>query len=151
MMHTWFESKIRYEKTMPDGLAKKVTEPHLFDALSFTEAEARTIEEMAPFITGEFTVIAISRESYSEVFLHDTGDRYYRCRIAFITLDEKSGKEKEAKTTMLVQADSFKEANERLVESMKGTQADYIIKKVEETDVMDVYPYVSKVEQDREA
>ena len=60
-MHTWFECKIRYEKTMENGMQKKVTEPYLVDALSFTEAEARIIEEMTPFITGEFTVSDIKR------------------------------------------------------------------------------------------
>lgn len=149
MMHTWFESKVRYEKTMTDGMVKKVTESYLFDALSFTEAEARTIEELTPFITGEFTVTAISRAAYSEVFIHESGDRWFKCRIAFITLDEKSGKERETKTTVLVQADSLQEAKDRLVESMKGTQADYIIKKVEETEIMDVYPYQAK--SDKEA
>lgn len=149
MMHTWFESKVRYEKTMTDGMVKKVTESYLFDALSFTEAEARTIEELTPFITGEFTVTAISRAAYSEVFIHESGDRWFKCRIAFITLDEKSGKERETKTTVLVQADSLQEAKDRLVESMKGTQADYIIKKVEETEIMDVYPYQTK--SDKEA
>ena len=67
-MHTWFECKIRYEKTMENGMQKKVTEPYLVDALSFTEAEARIIEEMTPFITGEFTVSDIKRANYSELF-----------------------------------------------------------------------------------
>ena len=44
-MHTWFECKIRYEKVMENGMQKKITEPYLVDALSFTEAEARIIEE----------------------------------------------------------------------------------------------------------
>lgn len=56
MMHTWFECKIRYEKVMENGMNKKVTEPYLVDALSFTEAEARIIEEITPYISGEFTV-----------------------------------------------------------------------------------------------
>ena len=51
-MHTWFECKIRYEKVVENGMQKKVTEPYLVDALSFTEAEARIIEEMTPFISG---------------------------------------------------------------------------------------------------
>lgn len=67
-MHTWFECKIRYEKTMDNGMNKKVTEPYLVDALSFTEAEARIIEEMTPFISGEFTVSDIKRANYSELF-----------------------------------------------------------------------------------
>ena len=68
-MHTWFECKIRYEKVMENGMQKKVTEPYLVDALSFTEAEARIIEEMTPFISGEFTVSDIKRANYSELSL----------------------------------------------------------------------------------
>lgn len=71
MMHTWFEGKIRYEKVAENGMNKKVTEPYLVDALSFTEAEARLIEEVTPFITGEFTVIDIKRANYSEIFPSD--------------------------------------------------------------------------------
>ncbi len=74
-MHTWFECKIRYEKTMENGMNKKVTEPYLVDALSFTEAEARIIEEMTPFISGEFTLADIKRANYSELFM-----RRGRCR-----------------------------------------------------------------------
>ena len=71
MMHTWFEVKIRYEKVMENGMNKKVTEPYLFDSLSFTESEGRCIEEMTPFISGEFTVSDIKRANYSEIFFSD--------------------------------------------------------------------------------
>ena len=105
-MHTWFECKIRYEKTMENGMQKKVTEPYLVDALSFTEAEARIIEEMTPFITGEFTVSDIKRANYSELFPSDeeSADRWFKCKLIFITLDEKSGAEKKTSTQVLVQA-----------------------------------------------
>ena len=95
-MHTWFECKIRYEKVMENGMQKKVTEPYLVDALSFTEAEARIIEEMTPFISGEFTVSDIKRANYSELFPSDeeSADRWFKCKLIFITLDEKSGAEK---------------------------------------------------------
>jgi len=146
-MHTWFESKIRYDKVMENGVNKKVTEPYLFDALSFTEAEARTIEELHPFISGEFTITNINRASYSEFFPSETGDRYFKCRLAFITVDEKSAKEKKTRTNVLVQADNLQEAKDRLVEGMKGTMADYVIEMVKETDIMDVYPYSSEPEK----
>jgi uncharacterized membrane protein YvbJ len=68
MMHNWFECKIRYEKVMENGMNKKVTEPYLVDALSFTEAESRIIEEITPYISGEFTVSDIKRANYSELF-----------------------------------------------------------------------------------
>ena len=96
MMHTWFEIKIQYEKTMENGMNKKVTEPYLVDALSFTEAEARIIEEMTPYISGEFTVNDIKRAKYSELFFAEdaSADRWFKCKLTFITLDEKSGAEK---------------------------------------------------------
>ncbi len=145
-MHTWFECKIRYEKMMENGMNKKVTEPYLVDALSFTEAEARIIEEMTPFITGEFTVSDIKRANYSELFTSDeeSADRYFKCKLIFITLDEKSGAEKKSSTQVLVQASDLRDAIKKLGEGMKGTMADYQIGMVSETTLMDVYPYSSE-------
>ena len=142
-MHTWFECKIRYEKTMENGMNKKVTEPYLVDALSFTEAEARIIEEMTPFISGEFTVSDIKRANYSELFPceEEAADRWFKCKLVFITLDEKSGAEKKTSTQVLVQAADLRDAVKKLDEGMKGTMADYKIASVAETAIMDVYPY----------
>lgn len=124
---------------------KKVTEPYLVDALSFTEAEARIIEEMTPFISGEFTVSDIKRANYSELFPseEEDADRWYKARLAFITLDEKSGCEKKTSTNVLVQAASTDDAVKKLHEGMKGTMADYQIASVTETAIMDVYFYAS--------
>jgi hypothetical protein len=143
MMHNWFECKIRYEKTMENGMNKKVTEPYLVDALSFTEAEARIIEEMTPFISGEFTVSDIKRTNYSELFPseEEAADRWFKCKLVFITLDEKSGAEKKTSTQVLVQAADLRDAVKKLDEGMKGTMADYQIASVAETAIMDVYPY----------
>ena len=142
-MHTWFECKIRYEKVMENGMNKKVTEPYLVDALSFTEAEARIIEEMTPFISGEFTVSDIKRANYSELFPseEEAADRWFKCKLVFITLDEKSGAEKKTSTQVLVQAADLRDAVKKLDEGMKGTMADYQIASVAETAIIDVYPY----------
>jgi hypothetical protein len=114
MMHTWFEGKIRYEKTAENGMNKKVTEPYLVDALSFTEAEARLIEEVTPFITGEFTVTDIKRANYSKIFPSDEegADIWYKCKLYFITIDEKSGAEKKTATNILVQAADLRDEGE---------------------------------------
>lgn len=144
MMHTWFEVKIRYEKMMDNGMNKKVIEPYLFDALSFTESEGKCIQEMTPFITGEFTVSDIKRANYSEIFFseEDAADRWFKCKLLFITLDEKSGAEKKTATNILVQAADLRDAVKKLDEGMKGTMADYQIASVAETAIMDVYPYI---------
>ena len=146
MMHTWFEVKIRYEKVAENGMQKKVTEPYLFDALSFTESEGKCIEEMTPFISGEFTVSDIKRANYSEIFFSEevSADRWFKCKLAFITLDEKSGAEKKTSTHVLVQAADLRDAVKKLDEGMKGTMADYQIASVSETPIMDVYPYEAK-------
>ena len=98
-MHSWFECKVSFEKVLENGMQKKVTEPYLVDALSFTEAEARIIEEIRPFISGEFTVTDIKRARLSELFFNENGDRFYKIKVYFITLDEKSGAEKKTVKT----------------------------------------------------
>ena len=140
---TWFECKIRYEKTLENGMVKKVTEPYLVDALSFTEAEARIIEEMKPFISGEFTVSDIKRANYSELFFSDeeAADRWFKSKLLFITLDEKSGNEKKVASNVLIQASDLRDAVKKLDEGMKGSMADYIISSMAETAIMDVYKY----------
>lgn len=137
----WFECKIRYEKTTENGLIKKVTEPYLVDALSFTEAEARIIKEITPFMSGEFTIANIRRENISEIFLDETGDKWYKCKVSFIITDERSGAEKKTAAYMLVQASDLESANANLVEGMKGTMADYVVESIKESKIMDVYPY----------
>ena len=143
MMHNWFECKIRYEKVLENGMNKKVTEPYLVDALSFTEAEARIIEEITPYISGEFTVADIKRANYSELFFaeEESADRWFKSKLQFITLDEKSGAEKKTSTNVLIQAADLRDAVKKLDEGMKGSMADYIIASMAETAIMDVYPY----------
>ena len=144
MLHTWFTCKISYEKTMENGMDKKVTEPYLVDALSFTEAEARIIEDMAPYASGEFAVAAVAKANYSELFFAEddiNASYWYKVKLGFITLDEKTGAEKKTYTNVLVQAEDLRDAVKRLDVGMKGSMADYIIVSVAETPIMDVYPY----------
>lgn len=146
-MHNWFECKVSFEKVLENGMQKRVTEPYLVDALSFTEAEARIIEEIRPFITGEFTVTDIKRARLSELFFNENGDRFYKIKVYFITLDEKSGQEKRTAANMLAQASTLKEAISVLEEGMKGTMADYSIASVTETQIMDVFPFNAEVDK----
>ncbi|WP_165025689.1 MULTISPECIES: DUF4494 domain-containing protein [unclassified Dysgonomonas] len=140
-MHNWFECKVSYEKMLENGMQKKVTEPYLVDALSFTEAEARITEEIRPYITGEFTIADIKRAKLSELFFNDNGDRFFKAKVFFITLDEKSGSEKKTAVQMLAQASDLKEALRVVEKGMEGTMADYTIGSLAETLIMDVFPY----------
>jgi hypothetical protein len=140
-MYNWFECKLRYDKMLETGIQKTVTEPYLVDALSFTEAEARIIEEIKPYISGEFTISDIKRAKFSDTFFNESGDRYFKARLYFISLDEKSGSEKKTAVNMLVQATILKEAVEIIETEMKKTMIDYTIASVTETALMDVFPY----------
>lgn len=143
---TWFECKIRFEKTMEDGLQKKVTEAYVVDALSFSEAEERIIEEMSSYISGEFNVTDIKKAPYGEIFFSDQelADRWYKAKLMFITIDEKTEKEKKSSVNYLIQAGSFNGAVKGIEEVMGGTMIDYTIASVIETQLMDVFEHVAK-------
>lgn len=148
-MYNWFECKVRYDKTLDTGMVKTVTEPYMVDALSFTEAEARIIEEISPFISGEFSVSDIKRVKYSDTFFNETGDRYYKAKLYFITLDEKSGSEKKTAINMLIQASELKEAVVIIEKEMAKTMIDYTIASVTETAIMDIFIYTSKEKKEQ--
>ena len=140
-MHTWFECKVKYEKTAEEGRVVSVNESYLVDAMSFTEAESRIINEMRPFMSGEFTVANIKRAKLGELFSNDAGDKWYRCKVNFISLDEEKGVEKRTAVNMMAQAGSVREAWDVLQEGMKGSMADYEVASIVETQIMDVYLY----------
>nr|DAX99577.1 MAG TPA: protein of unknown function (DUF4494) [Caudoviricetes sp.] len=139
----WFETKVRYDRTTEDGQNKKVTEAYTVEALSFTEAESVITKEISNYINGEFDVKAITRAAYSEIFFSDvdTDDRYYRVKLAFITLDEKTEKEKRTIVVYLVQAASLDKARAYIKEEMNKTMNDYEVVSISETPLLDVFEH----------
>ena len=148
----WFETKVRYEKTIEDGSQKKVTEQYTVDALSFTEAEATIIEEMSSYISGEFEVSDIKKASYKEVFFSEaqSDDRWYKAKLQFITIDEKTEKEKRTNNYFLVQAGTLMGAVKHIEEMMGKTMIDYVIAQVGETQIMDVFEHQAAATQDND-
>jgi len=164
----WFEVKIQYEKVMEDGLQKKVVEQYVVDALSYAEAENRIIEEMSAYISGElaspssvttqdssselgspsllrqFEVKDLKKAPYKEIFFDDQdpqADRYYKAKLEFITIDEKTEKEKRSRVTYLVQASDLHRAMKNVDEVMSGTMIDYEACAVDDTKIIDVFEY----------
>lgn len=137
--NNWIECKISYEKQLETGTVKKVTETYLVDAVSLAEAEARIIEEMTPMINGEFDVESVKKARIAELFTDPSGEKYYRCKVMFITLDEKSGVEKKTASTMIVQAESFDKAYDNLLNGMKGTISDWEINSIAESPILDIF------------
>ena len=138
-MALWFECKVRYDKMQDNGTIKKVNEPYLVDALTFTEAEARIIEEMKPYISGDYSISSEKKTKISEIFFNEGADRYYLVKVNFITLDENTGIEKKTVSQILVQASDFEDAVDKFKIGMKGSMADYEIGSISETMIMDVF------------
>ena len=143
-MHNWFQCKIKYERVSETSAVEKVCEAYLVDALSYTEAEERINAEIKPYISGEFLVSDIKRARISELFENENGDKWYRCKVNFITLDEEKGVEKRVASTMFSQASTLIEALDVLEKGMKCTLADYEITAVTETSIIDIFPYIAK-------
>ena len=141
---TWFECKIKYEKVMEDGLQKQVVEQYVVDALSFAEAEQRITEEMSQYISGEFEVADVKKAAYKEVFFDDdnaASDRWYKAKLDFITIDEKTEKEKRSRVTYLVQATNLNRAMKNVDTVMGGTMIDYDAASISDTKLVDVFEY----------
>lgn len=140
---TWFETKVKYDKTVDDGSVKPIIEQYVVDAFTFSEAEETIIKEMKPYISGQFDVKAIAPTSYGEIFFSDApaDDRWYKAKLQFITIDEKSGKEKRVNSYKLVQAASINGAIKHIEEVMGGTMIDFVIASINETKIMDVFEH----------
>lgn len=140
---TWFECKVHYEKTQDDGSEKMVNELYVVDALSFTEAEASIIDNMQVYVSGEFKVANINPTNYNEIFFSDIDDDdlWFKARLAFITIDEKSNKEKRSYVNYLIQAKCIERAKRYVDEVMGKTMIDYELKSLSETKILDVFEH----------
>ncbi len=141
---TWFECKVRYQKTQEDGSEKLVNELYVVDALSFTEAEASIIDNMSVYVSGELRVANINPTNYNEIFFSNVDeydDLWFKARLAFITVDEKTNKEKRTYTNYLIQAKCIERAKRYFDEVMGKTIIDYELKSLSETKIMDVFEH----------
>ena len=143
---TWFECKIRYEKIMEDGLPKKINDVYVVDALSFSEAEERIIEEMSSYISGEIEIVDVKIAPYREIFFADDNlaDQWFKAKLSFITIDERTDKEKRTSMMYLVNAGNISSAINNIDKVMSGTMIDYVTTSISATKIFDVFEYKKK-------
>lgn len=138
MLVNLIEVKAVYEKKMEDGKVKRVSEKYLVNDIALASAAERVVGEIRPYIDGEFDIVGVKKMNFSEFFYSPNGDKYFKAKLIFVCLDEKSGKEKKTSTCVLVGAINMDEANEKIKDSMKGTMSDYVIGNISETKYVDV-------------
>ena len=147
-MNNWFTVKVKYTKQLENGAFKRVSEPYLLAAMTFTDAEARIYEELGSIIRGEFVVTNIARSDFHDIFEYEDSDTWYKCKISYVSEDADSEKKKKVTQNFLVTAGSVKEAYERLQENLSTLMADYEIPSITATPIVEIFPY--KEELDKE-
>lgn len=140
-MNSWHTVKVKYTKEFQDGTLKRVTEPYLVNAISFTDAEARIYQEVGEYIRGEFLVTSIAKTDFADIFHYDDAETWYKCKVSYVSEDADSGKEKKVNNNFLVSAHNAKEAYERIEESLKGLMVTYEIPMIQLTPIIEIFPY----------
>ena len=146
---SWYETGVKYQKMQEDGTEKVVTERYVVDALSFTEAENTIIDEMSVYVSGEMTVSNLGKAKYNEIFFSDVkdDDKWYKAKLQFIVIDDKSEREKRSNVFYLVQAKSLARALRYIDEVMGKTMIDYDIVGINETKIYDVFEHKSESDE----
>ena len=140
-MQNWFECKLKYLKIDENGRERKVTEAMLFDAVTYTDAEAHVTKQLKEIIRGEFVIDKIIKSNIIEIFAHETGEWWFKGKISIVTIDEKGGKEKKVNNYFLVAADDIKQALQRLEDGLSYILVPYTITSLSVSNIVDVYPY----------
>ena len=156
----WYQVKARLDRVQENGTKKKVSELYLVQALTFGIAERVVQSELAQYSSEEIDIVAIARKNYSEIITDKFGmaskidgdarkllgqknasteaDKWFKCKLNFITLDERSGKEKKVAQFFLVNANTAMAAHELVDNFMQSSVSDYEVEQVDETKILDV-------------
>ncbi|MBR3883256.1 MAG: DUF4494 domain-containing protein [Bacteroidaceae bacterium] len=143
MTLSWFECKVTYERAGEKGLNTKVNEVYLTQAFSYTEVEKRLTMELQPQVTGSFDINKMERTKYNELVNTDdeNADKWFKCKIVMLTIDEVSAKEKKTSVVILVKAEDVAGAVKRLTKHMEDSIMNYDLAAVNESPIVDIFPY----------
>jgi hypothetical protein len=147
-MNNWFTVRVKYTKQLEDGSFKRVSEPYLLAAMSFTDAEARIYEELGTMIKGEFNVVGITRTELHDVFHYEDADIWYKVKAMYETTDIDSDKTKKVSQNFLLSAASVKEAYDRLRESLSTLMVDFTIPTISVSPIVDVFPFNEELDKE---
>lgn len=147
-MNSWFTVKVKYTKQLENGALKRVSEPYLLAAMTFTDAEARIYEELGTMIQGEFIVTGIARTELNDVFAYDDSGVWFKCKAQYENFDADTEKSKRVSQNFLIEANSVKEAFERMSESLKGLMVDFQIPSIIQSPIVDIFPYSEELDRE---
>ena len=147
-MNNWFTVKVKYTKQLDNGALKRVSEPYLLAAMTFTDAEARIYEELGQIIRGEFNVVGISRTEIHDIFAYDDADVWYKCKVRYESMDADTEKARKVNQNFLVSAASVKEAYERIQESLSTLMVDFEIPSIIVSPIVEIFPFAENLDKE---
>lgn len=147
-MNNWFTVKVKYTKQLDNGALKRVSEPYLLAAMTFTDAEARIYEELGAVIKGEFNVVGITRTEIHDIFMYDDADVWYKCKVRYENIDADTEKSKKVSQNFLVSAGSVKEAFDRIQESLSTLMVDFEIPSIIVSPIVEIFPYSEDLDRE---
>jgi len=148
-MNNWFTVKVKYTKQLENGTLKRVSEPYLLAAMTFTDAETRIYEELGQIIKGEFNIVGISRTEVHDIFYYEECDTWYKCKITFDSEgDGEDAKKKKVSQNFLVTAFSVKDAFEKLKESLSTLMVDYVVPSITVSPIIEIFPYREELDKE---
>jgi hypothetical protein len=140
-MNSWFTVKVKYTKQLENGTFKRVSEPYLLAAMTFTDAEARIYEELGSSIRGEFQVTGITRTDLHDIFQYDDAEQWFKCKVTYDRIDEDGEKAKTISQNFLVSAANVKESYERVEESLATLMIDFNVVSITASPIVEIFPY----------
>jgi hypothetical protein len=147
-MNSWFTVKVKYTKQLDNGALKRVSEPYLIAAMTFTDAEARIYEELGTIIRGEFHVVGITRTELHDIFVYDDADIWYKVKVKYETVDADSEKARKVSQNFLVSAGSVKEAYERIKESLSTLMVEFEIPSITVSPIVDIFTFAEDMDRE---
>ena len=149
-MNNWFTVKVKYTKQLDNGALKRVSEPYLLAAMTFTDAEARIYEELGQIIRGEFNVMGIARTDVHDIFGYDDSDTWYMCKVKYESVAADAERAKKITQKFLVSAGSAKQAYDRIKESLSTMLVDFEIPSIVVSPIVEIFPYAENLDKEIE-
>lgn len=136
----WFETTVRHEQNDEKERRLQATETLVVDAYMFGEAEQLAIEKVASDYPGEVEVTRMSVAKYSNILIPEEAPaeeekHFYHARIANVVIDERTGRERETLSYILVQATDIGNARANINKAYSNSLLDYEIKAIAETNI----------------
>ena len=121
----FYEIKISYTRQTGEDNPAGVKETYMVEGLTCADVENRLIEEIKPFISGEWKVKTCKQVQFYDLIPSPEGDRWYKARVEMITIED-NGKEKRKAVSIFVQANNVTDANKTLQQSLSNLDCEVV-------------------------